>query len=115
MEILGLGVDICEIERMERALGRHPAMRERVFTPEERAYLGTRPDPTFEAWEGNGVGPFDVAVGMLARDVPGSITPATIADRAPQNGDFLTSYGYGCNVRLPNSPPDYGSGGGVNM
>ncbi len=38
MEIVGLGVDICEIERMERALSRHPTMRERVFTPEEIAY-----------------------------------------------------------------------------
>jgi hypothetical protein len=34
VEIVGLGVDICEIERMERALERHPTMRERVFTPE---------------------------------------------------------------------------------
>ena len=45
MEILGLGVDICEIERMERALGRHPAMRERVFTPEERAYCDAKARP----------------------------------------------------------------------
>jgi holo-[acyl-carrier protein] synthase len=45
VEILGLGVDICEIERMERALGRHPAMRERVFTPEERAYCDGRARP----------------------------------------------------------------------
>ncbi len=45
MEILGIGVDICEIERMERALGRHPAMRERVFTPEERAYCDAKARP----------------------------------------------------------------------
>ena len=45
MEILGLGVDICEIERMERAIGRHPAMRERVFTPEERAYCDAKARP----------------------------------------------------------------------
>jgi holo-[acyl-carrier protein] synthase len=45
VEILGLGVDICEIERMERALGRHPAMRERVFTPEERAYCDAKARP----------------------------------------------------------------------
>lgn len=45
MEILGLGVDICEIERMERALRRHPAMRERVFTPEERAYCDSKARP----------------------------------------------------------------------
>ena len=45
MEIVGLGVDICEIVRMERALERHPTMRERVFTPEERAYCDAKARP----------------------------------------------------------------------
>jgi len=45
VEIVGLGVDICEIERMERALGRHPTMRERVFTAEERAYCDSKARP----------------------------------------------------------------------
>jgi len=45
VEIVGLGVDICEIERMERALRRHPTMRERVFTAEERAYCDSRARP----------------------------------------------------------------------
>ncbi|MFB3738616.1 MAG: holo-ACP synthase [Candidatus Velamenicoccus archaeovorus] len=45
MEIVGLGVDICEVARMERALARHPRMRERVFTPEERAYCDSKARP----------------------------------------------------------------------
>lgn len=45
VEILGLGVDICEIARMERALERHGTMRERVFTPEERAYCESKARP----------------------------------------------------------------------
>ena len=45
VQILGLGVDICEIERMERALERHPTMRERVFTPEEIAYCDSKARP----------------------------------------------------------------------
>ncbi|MDH5225222.1 MAG: holo-ACP synthase [Actinomycetota bacterium] len=45
MEILGLGVDICEIARMERALGRHSTMRERVFTPAEIAYCDSKARP----------------------------------------------------------------------
>lgn len=45
VEIVGLGVDICEIERMERALARHPTIRERVFTPEERAYCDAKARP----------------------------------------------------------------------
>lgn len=46
MEIRGLGVDICEIARMERALARHPTMRERVFTPEEIAYCDSKARPS---------------------------------------------------------------------
>ena len=45
MEILGLGVDICEIARMERALERHPTMRDRVFTAEEIAYCDSKARP----------------------------------------------------------------------
>ena len=45
MEIVGLGVDICEIARMERALARHPTMRQRVFTPEEIAYCDSKARP----------------------------------------------------------------------
>ena len=45
MEIVGLGVDICEIARMERAIARHPTLRERVFTLEERAYCDSKARP----------------------------------------------------------------------
>jgi holo-[acyl-carrier protein] synthase len=45
VEIVGLGVDICEIARMERALARHPTMRARVFTPEEIAYCDAKARP----------------------------------------------------------------------
>ena len=45
VEILGLGVDICEIDRMERALARHPTMRSRVFTPEEISYCDGKGRP----------------------------------------------------------------------
>jgi holo-[acyl-carrier protein] synthase len=45
VEIVGLGVDICEIARMERALERHPTMRSRVFTPEEIAYCDSKGRP----------------------------------------------------------------------
>jgi holo-[acyl-carrier protein] synthase len=45
VEIVGLGVDISEIARMERALSRHPTMRERVFTTEEIAYCDSKARP----------------------------------------------------------------------
>ncbi|MEN6430649.1 MAG: holo-ACP synthase [Coriobacteriales bacterium] len=43
--ITGLGVDIVEIDRMKTALSRHPQMRERVFSEEERAYCESRNRP----------------------------------------------------------------------
>ncbi len=36
--VLGIGVDVVSVARVERALGRHPGLRERIFQPEE---LGT--------------------------------------------------------------------------
>jgi holo-[acyl-carrier protein] synthase len=45
VEIVGLGVDICDIDRMARALARHPKMRERVFSAEERAYCDSKARP----------------------------------------------------------------------
>jgi holo-[acyl-carrier protein] synthase len=43
--ITGLGVDIVEIERMRDALVRHPRMKERLFSAEERAYCDKRSKP----------------------------------------------------------------------
>jgi holo-[acyl-carrier protein] synthase len=43
--VAGLGVDIIEIERMERALARTPRIRERVFSPGERDYALKKAHP----------------------------------------------------------------------
>lgn len=43
--ITGLGVDIVEIDRMAAALARRPALRERLFSAEERAYCDKRNRP----------------------------------------------------------------------
>ena len=45
MEIVSVGVDVCDIGRMEQALGRHPTMAGRVFTPEEIAYCDGKARP----------------------------------------------------------------------
>jgi len=45
VEIIGLGVDLCEIERIERAIARHPTFRDRVFTPEEISYCDSKARP----------------------------------------------------------------------
>jgi holo-[acyl-carrier protein] synthase len=41
----GVGIDLLEIARLERALARRPALADRVFTDAERAYAESRPRP----------------------------------------------------------------------
>jgi holo-[acyl-carrier protein] synthase len=41
----GVGIDLLEIERLERALERHPRLAERVFTDDERAYAQAKARP----------------------------------------------------------------------
>ena len=41
----GVGIDLLEIERLERALARRPQLAERLFTQRERAYAATRARP----------------------------------------------------------------------
>jgi holo-[acyl-carrier protein] synthase len=40
-----VGIDLLEIERLERALARRPRLAVRLFTEAERAYAATRPRP----------------------------------------------------------------------
>lgn len=37
MAVVGVGVDVCEVARLARALERTPRLAERLFTPGERA------------------------------------------------------------------------------
>jgi holo-[acyl-carrier protein] synthase len=41
----GVGIDLLEIDRLERALERHPRLAERVFTTAERDYAEARARP----------------------------------------------------------------------
>ncbi len=41
----GVGIDLLEIDRLERALERRPALAERLFTDAERAYAAGRARP----------------------------------------------------------------------
>ena len=44
--MIGIGVDLCEVDRMRAALARTPTLRARVFTDAEQAYCDRRKDPT---------------------------------------------------------------------
>jgi holo-[acyl-carrier protein] synthase len=43
--VTGVGIDLLDVERLERALARRPRLAERLFTDAERAYAETRPRP----------------------------------------------------------------------
>jgi holo-[acyl-carrier protein] synthase len=42
---LGIGIDMLEIERLERAIARRPRLAQRLFTDAERAYAEGRARP----------------------------------------------------------------------
>jgi holo-[acyl-carrier protein] synthase len=44
--VIGIGVDLCEVDRMRTALDRTPTLRARLFTDAERAYCDRRKDPS---------------------------------------------------------------------
>ena len=43
--VAGVGIDLLEIDRLERALERRPRLAERLFTDGERAYAAARARP----------------------------------------------------------------------
>ena len=43
--MLGVGIDLLDIDRLERALERRPRLAQRLFTDGERAYAATRARP----------------------------------------------------------------------
>ncbi len=43
--MIGIGVDVVEIERFRTVLGRTPNIRERLFTPIELEYAARKADP----------------------------------------------------------------------
>jgi len=45
VKIPGVGIDLLEIERLERALERRPKLAQRLFTDAERAYAAARARP----------------------------------------------------------------------
>jgi holo-[acyl-carrier protein] synthase len=41
----GVGIDLLDVDRLERALARRPRLAERLFTEAERAYAGAHARP----------------------------------------------------------------------
>lgn len=45
MAAAGIGIDLLEVARLERALDRHPRLAERLFTEDELGYAAARARP----------------------------------------------------------------------
>ena len=43
--VLGVGIDLCDVERLRVAMARTPGMRNRIFSPAEQEYCERRRDP----------------------------------------------------------------------
>jgi holo-[acyl-carrier protein] synthase len=43
--VLGVGIDLCDVERLRAAMARTPGMRNRIFSPAEQEYCERRRDP----------------------------------------------------------------------
>ena len=82
--MIGIGVDVVEIERFRRSLERTPTMRDRLFTPIELEYVAPKLDPVpslaarFAAREavmkslGLGLGAFGFHEGWVERAASGA-------------------------------------------
>ena len=108
MELVSIGVDLCSITRMERALERHPTMPGRVFTDEEVAYCASRARPA-ESYAGRfaareavikALGGYwgkrykDISVSRHASGAPSIVLAGNAATRADQLGieRFMISF-----------------------
>jgi holo-[acyl-carrier protein] synthase len=94
--VTGIGLDLLEIERLERALERRPRLADRLFTDAERAYAASRARPgqhlaarfcakeavakalALEAWS-----PRDVEVVLAAGGAPEIVLHGPLAGRGP--------------------------------
>jgi len=99
--VIGIGIDVVDIERFRRSLERTPSMTQRLFTATELAYVAPKVDPVpslaarFAAREavmkalGVGLGAFgfhDVWVERTDRGVPWLVVTAAAADLASAAG-----------------------------
>lgn len=102
MATVGIGVDILEVARMERAMERTPRILEKVFTDEERAYCDAAPRPA-ESYAGrfcareavlkalgvgfsDGIGLKDVSVVIDEKGMPKVVLAGQAAKVAEKQG-----------------------------
>ncbi|MCC6444860.1 MAG: holo-ACP synthase [Armatimonadetes bacterium] len=45
MNMVGIGIDLVDVDRLEKTLGQHARMKDRLFTPAEIAYCESKRRP----------------------------------------------------------------------
>lgn len=101
MAVIGIGIDVVDIERFRTSLERTPTMRDRLFTASELEYVADKSDPVpslaarFAAREavmksmGLGLGAFgfhEVWVERATTGVPSLVVTGRAADLAADRG-----------------------------
>ena len=97
MNAPGIGIDLIEIERIERALERRPRLAERLFTEDELAYARSRGRPgrhlaarfaakeaAIKALGGRGIAPREIEV--VGSEPPRLVLHGRAADLAAEEG-----------------------------
>ena len=87
----GIGIDVIEIARIERALERRPRLRERLFTADELAYADARARPGRH-----------LAARFAAKE---AVIKALGADRVGPGSIEIVATGGAPAVRLTGAPP----------
>ena len=92
--IVGIGTDLCVIERFEAMLRRRPGIAERILTPEERALPVQSQAARFAAKEAlakalgspGGMSWLDVEVVRSEAGAPSFVVTGTVAERVAELG-----------------------------
>lgn len=110
MQVVGIGMDLVEVDRVRRLLERHPRFRERVFTPAEVAYCerkGGNPERYAARWAAReatikalggvrGLRYQDISVGRRESGAPTILLNGSAKMRADQRGvhEVLVSFSH---------------------
>ncbi|MBB1587182.1 MAG: holo-ACP synthase [Propionibacterium sp.] len=92
--IVGIGTDLCVVERFEAMLRRRPGVAERLLTPEERALPVQSQAARFAAKEAlakalgspGGMSRLDAEVVSSEAGVPSFVVTGTVAERLAELG-----------------------------
>lgn len=88
MEILGLGTDIVEIERIEKAINKNEKFKEKVFSQKEQAYCSSKGLGSVQSYAGR-----FCAKEAIAKAMGTGVRNFELRDISIENDDLGKPYG----------------------